>query len=298
MGLYLTIPQSITSRRAQGVFVFERNAITCLFDNQFKVEDIYTNESGDNNYHYEKILEYASNNKLEHIEIALPDTLDNEQVEFVFEYLSNYLLDKEISIGLLVTNRLFIDKYQEIIDYYGVTIINPFIKEIVSEKVHFSKAQGHELSNVRFCLVDVCGSPRAKKSSRKPKADYKNVQTIKLDESFHDKLMRHIIESGMGNVEIYKKAGITKQVFSKIVSSPNMIPKKDTIICLIIGLELPLYEGKELLKSAGYALSKSIMLDSIVMKYIVKRIYNYDLINSELNEYGCPLLGWKPREDN
>ena len=77
-----------------------------------------------------------------------------------------------------------------------------------------------------------------------------------------------------------------------------MIPKKDTIICLILGLELPLSEGQDLLKSAGYTLSRSIMLDSVVMKYINHGIYDYNDINIELNERGCPLLGWKPREDN
>lgn len=76
-----------------------------------------------------------------------------------------------------------------------------------------------------------------------------------------------------------------------------MIPTKLTLISLCIGLELSLKAAKELMISAGYSLSRSIMLDAIVMKYLREEIYDFELINSELDEYGCQLLGWRPRDN-
>ena len=178
MGLYLTVPQGVTSRRAQGVFVFEGNAIVCLYPRKDKSDTIYFNDSGDNNHHYEKILEYASDHKLDHIEIALPDILDDEQVEFVFEYLSNYLLDKEISIGLLVTSHFFINKYHESINFYGITTVGTEPPVYKLEKRFKAKAprpkrdyEGHALS---FCLITSTPAPKNKAP--------RNKESIRLDE--------------------------------------------------------------------------------------------------------------------
>ena len=35
----------------------------------------------------------------------------------------------------------------------------------------------------------------------------------------------------------------------------------------------------------------------ILMKYLREEIYDFELINSELDEYGCQLLGWHPRDN-
>ena len=36
--------------------------------------------------------------------------------------------------------------------------------------------------------------------------------------------------------------------------------------------------------------------DMVIYKYIKEGVYDLDTINSELNERGLPLLGWKPRD--
>ena len=61
-------------------------------------------------------------------------------------------------------------------------------------------------------------------------------------------------------------------------------------------MELNYIDGINLLKCAGYALSNSIISDIVVMKYLKRGIYNLDAINDELDERGCSLLGWKPRD--
>lgn len=58
--------------------------------------------------------------------------------------------------------------------------------------------------------------------------------------------------------DIYKKAGLSKQTFSKIISNRkrDFHPKKDTVIQLAIGLRLTFNEAEDLLQSSGYAFSE------------------------------------------
>ncbi|MBO4667883.1 MAG: hypothetical protein J5666_07165, partial [Bacilli bacterium] len=176
----------------------------------------------------------------------------------------------------------------DLFDSYGITIA-PVIVFKPGVNAHVMKC----------CAIQV-DAPKEEPSefrTKKKSAPLRKPKTIKLKESFHDQLLKLIIESGKDNADIYKDSGITRQVFSKIMCTPSLIPKKETIICLCIGLELDLEQSLELLNAAGYTLSESIMLDSIVMKYLDDELYDLDFINSELNEYNCPLLGWHPRED-
>ena len=243
---------------------------------------------------------FAEHNKFNEYEILLDGNSPNQRV---IKYFSNYLSKKDLSIGLLTTETDYIERNQEILDNYGITTSNPRLnfalfqtskpnvnhkpKRILDELCLEDKLED-DLPMPCFVMVD---SPRKGK-----KVKHSVGSTIELDESFHEKFIKLLIESGKDNVEIYKKAGVSRQVFSKIISDKNMIPTKLTLISLCIGLELPLKEAKELMISAGYSLSKSIMLDAIVIKYIEEEVYDFELINSELNEYGCQLLGWHPRE--
>ena len=135
----------------------------------------------------------------------------------------------------------------------------------------------------------MCCRPETKPHSKADKTG------LVLEESFNTRLIRLLIESGKSNVEVYEKGGISRQVFSKVISTKDMIPKKDTVICLIIGMELNYIDATSLLESAGYALSKSIVFDAVVMKYLKREEFDLRIINNELEERNCPLLGWKPR---
>lgn len=115
-----------------------------------------------------------------------------------------------------------------------------------------------------------------------------------LDEagdSFHEKLFELIDKSGMTDVEVYRRAGIDRRLFSKIRSNPAYHPRKNTVLALAIALELDIKVTKDLLSRAEYALSPSNKGDLIIKYFIEHQVYDLMALNFALEEYGQPILG-------
>ena len=114
----------------------------------------------------------------------------------------------------------------------------------------------------------------------------------KREQGFKDKLLELIDKKGMTDVEVYKKANITKSVFSSIRCKKNYIPKKATITALAVALELDMKEFVDLLSRAGYALSPNDTFDRIIAYYFTNRKYDIFEINAVLFDYGQQTLGY------
>ena len=111
------------------------------------------------------------------------------------------------------------------------------------------------------------------------------------DAGFTERLLELIDQSGKKDSQIYKKANLSKQHFSKIRNNPGYKPTKPTAIALALALELDLDATRDLIGRAGYALTNSSKFDLIIRYYIERKVYNIIEINMTLYEFDQSLLG-------
>ncbi|MBP3594976.1 MAG: hypothetical protein J6J44_10640 [Lachnospiraceae bacterium] len=109
-----------------------------------------------------------------------------------------------------------------------------------------------------------------------------------LSDTFQEYLLYLIEEKGLTNAEVYKRALITKQLFSKIKLNPQYHPDKATAMRLCVGASLNLDETKDLLARAGYALSPCDKRDIIFSFFIEHEVHDMIEIDIALEEHGLP----------
>ena len=110
-----------------------------------------------------------------------------------------------------------------------------------------------------------------------------------MDDSFSMMLMQLIDARGLTDAQVYKRANISRQHFSKM-RNPGYKPTKKTVVALAVALELSLDDTRELLARAGFALSHSNKFDIIVEYFIAQGTYDIFAINETLFAYDQPLL--------
>ena len=299
MSFYLAYSTDIKNRKAPNIFFFKDNFLfNYSNDAENKLFDL-NNSPIKNPVVF--ALSYIKHFNIEDVEIVLPYQ-DENLLDEACNSIASYLVDHDNSIGLLTDNSSFHEDYEQIIHKYGITCSAPQLVFKVCAPIR-AKPEPKSKETLRF---EACFSPSPKKQREsikkkqilytlEPEPDLESG--LSMDKPFKDILMGYLIESGKTNSEVYNKGGISRQVFSNIFTKKDFIPKKDTVICIIIGLEFPYNEAIKLLECAGYTLSRSIVLDTVVMKYLKRGTYDLFEINAELDERGCPLLGWKPRDN-
>lgn len=110
--------------------------------------------------------------------------------------------------------------------------------------------------------------------------------------SFSKILFKYIDKLGIIDSEVYKKAGIDRRLFSKIRSTLNYHPSKNTAIALAFALKLDQKEAVRLIGAAGYTLSDSETFDLVITFCFHRKIYDINDINLALDYFSLkPLSG-------
>lgn len=112
-----------------------------------------------------------------------------------------------------------------------------------------------------------------------------------IDESFSQTVLRLIDERGMRDAEVYKRANMSRQLFSKLRKDKNYRPKKQTACALALALELDLDAASELLERAGFTLSHSSKFDIIIEYFLLNNVHDIMQVNEALYTYDQSLLG-------
>ena len=104
--------------------------------------------------------------------------------------------------------------------------------------------------------------------------------------TFSEALLDLLAEKEMKPVEFYKKAGISKEHFSKIKNNVDYQPSKSATMAMVLALKLSLDEAEELMAKAGYTFSTALIQDLVVKFFIQEEIFDVDAVNVELYKLG------------
>ena len=210
----------------------------------------------------------------------------DKALQIAISAFSAFLLEHEMTIFLVVFDRtafrLSEKLFQKVASYIDENYVD------ACETMAFAAEREKRPSfrrNARIC------ESRAVMEYACPKAMSLEDMLKQEDAGFTETLLKLIDQSGKKDSEIYKKANISKQHFSKIRNNPHYKPTKPTAIALALALELDLPTTKDLIGRAGYALTNSSKFDLIIHYFIEQGNYNVIEINMALYEFDQNLLG-------
>jgi len=213
----------------------------------------------------------------------------DEALQIAIEAIGNFLFHNEMQVYLVVYDKRTFALSESLFSKISRYIDDNYIEE----HAKFRKMEPFEYRQ-RCEMQEMTASDEIYTSSAPQflpyKRDLKDV-VGQLDESFPAMLLRLIDEKGMTDVETYKRANIDRKLFSKIRSGKGYTPSKVTAIAFAVALELNVDETKDLLKKAGFTLSRSYLFDVIIEYFIEEKIYNIFEINNALFAYDQALLG-------
>jgi len=114
------------------------------------------------------------------------------------------------------------------------------------------------------------------------------LKRIDENKSFGRMLMHLVSEKCDGKASIcYKGAGVSRQIYSRIISDPTSRVSRRTAFQLCVGLRLTCEEADAFIEAAGYAFGSTDMESQVFAYCLSNRILNIFDINDLLCLCGC-----------
>lgn len=249
---------------------------------------------------YESALNLALENRCESIAFPLISTGNygfpkDRALQIAIQAFSSFLLEHEMQIYLVVFHKDAFRLSEKLFNRVASYIDENYVaaKETAEYGVDSRRSyrsayrRRRDMENIEACESAVLEEPLPYASKAMSLEDMLKQE----DAGFTETLLKLIDQTGKKDSEIYKKANISKQHFSKIRNNPNYKPTKATAMALAIALELNIEETSDLIGRAGFALTNSSKQDLIVRYFIENKNYNIVEINLALYEFDQGLLG-------
>jgi O-acetyl-ADP-ribose deacetylase (regulator of RNase III) len=258
---------------------------------------------------YDNSLKLAVENKCKSIAFPLISTGNygfpkDKALQIAISAFSTFLLEHEMQIYLVVFDRTSFKLSEKLFQSVASYIDENYVDEcevasygvrenIRSYRRHRREMEICESSAVLEEIPTVGAVEELRPCAPMTASKAMSLEDMlkQTDAGFTETLLNLIDKTGKKDSEIYKKANISKQHFSKIRNNPNYKPTKPTALALALALELSLEDTKDLIGRAGYALTNSSKFDLIIRYYIEQGNYNVVEINIALYEFDQALLG-------
>lgn len=254
---------------------------------------------------YSNSLELAKENKCKSIAFPLISTGNygfpkDKALQIAITAFSSFLLEHEMQIYLVVFDKAAYKLSEKL--FHGVaSYIDEHFVDLCEQAAVTENLRSFRRRR-RSERMEVCEDSTVLESEFLPMASMAPTMAApkelsledslkEADAGFSETLLNLIDKTGKKDSEIYKKACISKQHFSKIRNNPNYQPTKPTAIAFALALELDLEATYDLIGRAGFTLSKSSKFDLIIRYFIEHKEYNVVAINVALYEFDQPLLG-------
>ena len=214
----------------------------------------------------------------------------DQVLRFAVQIITEFLFDHELTVYLCVFDK---ESYT-----FSQRLFADIRSFICDDEIERCAAPTFDDS---VCMDRVPIRPRAARRDAPVLVEEKQIAPAKgkslheymdqMDRGFREMLFDLIDQSGMTDVECYKKANVDKRTFSKIKSNKQYKPSKQTAVAFAISLKLDLQQTQELLETAGFTLSRSQVFDKIIRYFIQNENYDIFQINEALFEFDQVLLG-------
>jgi len=212
----------------------------------------------------------------------------DEALRVATSAIRDFLNEHDIDVSLVLFDKSAFVISRELLDDVESYIDEHYVERYERKRRELLSVERRAMREADTCIYE---DKIEYSIAKKPKAASLEALVGNLDEPFSDMLLRLIDAKGMTDVEVYKRANIDRKLFSKIRSVKGYMPSKRTAIALAVAMRLSRDETDDLLKRAGYALSRAVIFDVIVEFFIVNGKYDIFEINEVLFEYDQPLLG-------
>ena len=217
----------------------------------------------------------------------------DQVLKFAIQTITEFLFDHELTVYLCVFDKESYSFSQKLFSDIQEFINDEYVDEHDEDFYEAFNGSVDEMPMAKCIQAPLRADAMMPRKRETSSAAGKSLREYmkQMDRSFQEMLFDLIDESGMTDVECYKKANVDKRTFSKIKSNKDYKPSKQTVIAFAISLQLDMDTTQELLATAGFTLSRSKVFDKIIRYFIHNGNYDIFEINEALFEFDQTLLG-------